>query len=403
MFFTIAILAFFFVFPVFLIGLNKRYPLIDKVGTAVLCYVVGVLLSFCELPAEFTKDLAQLEKETIQETLMGVLIALALPLFLFSLDLRSWFRLAGKTILSMVFGLVAVVITTFVGFLIFKDIVPESYNVAGMLIGVYTGGTVNMVSMKAGLGVNENLLLLTVTADMLVGLPLLIFILSFSQRVFLLILPRFQKLPHLPEAVARETGHEELSSEKWTRDLNDYSGFFTREKLIPLFGALGLAILILAISSAFFLVPQKNLRMAFLMLSITTLGLLSSFFPKVRNIDMTFHLGQYFVLIFCIAAGSLADLPQLWNSGFSIILFVSFAVVGSFLIHVLLSAIFRIDADTTIITATALLFSPPFVPVVASALKNKEIVISGVTVGTVGYALGNYLGISLAFLYKSMM
>jgi uncharacterized membrane protein len=46
--------------------------------------------------------------------------------------------------------------------------------------------------------------------------------------------------------------------------------------------------------------------------------------------------------------------------------------------------------------------SPPFVPAVAAALKNKSIIISGLTTGIVGYAIGNYLGISLAYLFRSI-
>jgi uncharacterized membrane protein len=60
---------------------------------------------------------------------------------------------------------------------------------------------------------------------------------------------------------------------------------------------------------------------------------------------------------------------------------------------VILSIIFRIDADTVIITSAALVYSPPFVPVIASAIKNKEVIISGVTAGMLGYVIGNFLGI----------
>jgi uncharacterized membrane protein len=33
-------------------------------------------------------------------------------------------------------------------------------------------------------------------------------------------------------------------------------------------------------------------------------------------------------------------------------------------------------------------------------LHNKEIILSGITVGIVGYSIGNYIGIALAFLLK---
>jgi len=69
-------------------------------------------------------------------------------------------------------------------------------------------------------------------------------------------------------------------------------------------------------------------------------------------------------------------------------------------LHVLLSRLFKIDADTVMITSTALICSPPFVPVIAGAIKNKEIIISGLTVGIIGYAVGNYLGFFVAEMLK---
>ena len=52
------------------------------------------------------------------------------------------------------------------------------------------------------------------------------------------------------------------------------------------------------------------------------------------------------------------------------------------------------------ITSTALICSPPFVPVIAGAIKNREIIVSGLTVGIIGYAIGNYLGFIVAELLK---
>jgi uncharacterized membrane protein len=50
------------------------------------------------------------------------------------------------------------------------------------------------------------------------------------------------------------------------------------------------------------------------------------------------------------------------------------------------------------ITSTALICSPPFVPVIAGALNNRKLIISGLTVGIVGYAVGNFLGVSIAYI-----
>ncbi|MCK5820655.1 MAG: DUF819 family protein, partial [Bacteroidales bacterium] len=95
-------------------------------------------------------------------------------------------------------------------------------------------------------------------------------------------------------------------------------------------------------------------------------------------------------------------LNNLVNISIDLFLYVALAVWGSLILHILLSMIFKVDTDTVIITSAALAFSPPFVPVVAGALKNKEVLIPGLTVGIIGYALGNYLGISLAYLLHGL-
>jgi uncharacterized membrane protein len=51
-----------------------------------------------------------------------------------------------------------------------------------------------------------------------------------------------------------------------------------------------------------------------------------------------------------------------------------------------------------IITSTALICSPPFVPVIAGALNNRALIISGLTIGIVGYAIGNFIGIFTGFM-----
>jgi uncharacterized membrane protein len=141
--------------------------------------------------------------------------------------------------------------------------------------------------------------------------------------------------------------------------------------------------------------------MVTVILSITTLGLAFSTIKSVHRIEKTFQLGMYFIIVFSLVIASMSDLRSMFQIEFlNLFLYVALAVFGSMAIHVFLSWIFKVDSDTTIITITALTFSPPFVPVVAGALKNKELIISGLTVGILGYAFGNYLGVAIAFFLK---
>ncbi len=166
--------------------------------------------------------------------------------------------------------------------------------------------------------------------------------------------------------------------------------------------ALGLAVVIFAIAGgAGFLVPA-DLQMTVVILLITTLGIIASLFRSINRIEKSFELGMYFILIFSLVVASMADVRQFIAASPSILFYVSLVVFGSLLVQVILSKIFRIDTDTLMITSTAFICSPLFVPVVAGALKNKEVIVSGLTVGIIGYAAGNYLGVMIAYLLSGL-
>jgi uncharacterized membrane protein len=177
---------------------------------------------------------------------------------------------------------------------------------------------------------------------------------------------------------------------------NPYTGIFRKNTFVPLLQAFGLSILIFAIAGGLSLVVPENSQMVVVILAITTLGIGGSLVPSINKTDKTFELGMYLILIFSVDVASMVNISDLAGKTPTLFTYLALVVFGSLNLHVLFSKIFRIDTDTTIVTSTALICSPPFVPVVAGALKNREIVVSGLTVGIVGYAIGNYLGFLVA-------
>jgi uncharacterized membrane protein len=147
---------------------------------------------------------------------------------------------------------------------------------------------------------------------------------------------------------------------------------------------------------------SHSLNTVIIILTLTTLGILVSLVPRINRIEKTFETGMYLILIFSVVVASMANFRQLINISPALFLYITFAVMGSLVLHAFLSWIFKVDCDTLIIAHTALVCSPPFVPMVAGALRNREVVITGLTIGIIGYAVGNYLGVVLAFLLKNM-
>ena len=169
-------------------------------------------------------------------------------------------------------------------------------------------------------------------------------------------------------------------------------------------GPLLIAVMLSAgvVGIAFFLKQffPADYQTAGMIICITTLSILLSLVPAVNKIKKTFQSGMYLIIIFCIVVGSMADFSMFTIKSLYIALFVAMVVFGSMFFQVLFSKLFKIDVDTTIIASTAFIFSAPFVPTVANALKNKEIILSGITIGIIGYATGNFLGITLAYFLR---
>ena len=50
------------------------------------------------------------------------------------------------------------------------------------------------------------------------------------------------------------------------------------------------------------------------------------------------------------------------------------------------------------ISSTAALYGPAFIVPIAKAINNRELTVYGIALGLLGYILGNYLGLGMAWL-----
>jgi uncharacterized membrane protein len=189
------------------------------------------------------------------------------------------------------------------------------------------------------------------------------------------------------------------------RDFESYDGFFRRSSIPDILKAFGIALVIFGIGFGLMSLFEGDTKFTVGVLTVTTLGILVSMIPTVNSMKRSFQLGMYFIYVFCVIVASQADFVALFSPDnadllINMFLFISLVIVGSLVVHSLLSWIFGISVDDYVITSTALANSPPFVPVVAAAMRNKEVVIPGMIIGVVGYAIGNYLGVVIAYLLK---
>jgi uncharacterized membrane protein len=369
--------------PVGLLWACKKSNFLNKFGTVALAYILGIVLG--------NIGLIKPEMKPMQDNFTSVTIALALPLLLFSINLKQWSRLALKTGLAVIFGIISVMIITAIGFYFLKDRIPDAWQVSGLMIGVYIGGTANMAAIMKALNGNPDTFILVNAYDILICIFYFIFLITSAQKL----IGKFL----IPFKPAEE--HVHLSNEVDDFDGWDaYIGIGKRSVIFPLVLAVLLSGAIVGISLMIKPLFPEEYQLAGLILSITAISIILSMIPVINRIQKTFQSGMYLIIIFCIVVGSMADFSMFSLTSLYLAAYIIIVIIGSLLLQIVFSKIFKIDTDTTIITSTAFIFSAPFVPTVANALKNKEIILSGITIGIIGYTVGNFLGISLAYFLR---
>ncbi|GAF94977.1 unnamed protein product, partial [marine sediment metagenome] len=174
------LILFVLLFPSITIYAARRYKLFKLISPVVLCYLTGLLianLSFIPVNSSLFKTVA------------GIVVPLAIPLLLFSTYFVRWLRYAKSAVLSFMLCVISVIISSIVAICFFTDFPEESWKLAGMMVGVYTGGTPNMSAIGLSINVKEETFILLNAADVVLSGIYLIFLITVAQRLLLKFLP----------------------------------------------------------------------------------------------------------------------------------------------------------------------------------------------------------------------
>lgn len=374
-----------FGFPVLSLIYQRRSRLGKWLSPIVLCYLAGMLVSnLTTFPIN----------EALASNTVDISITMAIPLLLFSTRLREIVKHAQGAMRSFLLCIVAGVVSCCLATFYFSSLVDESWKVGGMLAGIYTGGTPNMQAIGLALSAPKEFIILLNAADILTG------------GVYLILLTSF--LPSLLSKVLRPFARDKSAPQMSQAEVTDGLPNMSRISALPIWKewskAFFLSVLILGVSAGTTILLFGNMKqVGFLILLLTSLALIATLIPAVQAWRYTYELGEYFLLVFCVALGLQANFATMAAEGNIIVAFVATAMAGTILIHLFLAYLFKVDRDTFLITSTAALYGPAFVGQIASVINNRQLVFAGIALGLFGYAIGNYLGIGLAKFLEWML
>ncbi len=357
-------------FPALAIWGERHSRIVRASSPVVLSYLAGMLLG--NQPwLEFSDSVAL--------QMCDVTVALAIPMLLFSVDIKAWLGLVRGTVLSFVLVMVSAVGAGFAGRFLVSG-VEHVGAMSGMLVGVYIGGTPNMAAVGKSLGVPSETFVLLNAADMVASFSYLLFILTLAPRLLSKVLP---------------VGPSQPFDSGWSPRSMARLGA-TPKRVAASFGAaLGVVGVSVWLGS---LVPKPAVD-ATIMLGITTGSLIASMNETVRSWKHCEPIGRYLLLVFAVAMGFTTDFGELFSAGPMVLVLTFTVLYGSVMLHLLGAWLLRLERDTVIITSAAGVFGPHMVGPVAMSLKNRLVLVPGLVSGLVGYAAGNYLGVLVAWLW----
>jgi uncharacterized membrane protein len=385
-------IAFFVLAPALARLLAARWRPAGVLGPVVLCYVLGISWGNQPwLPVPHARA----------EQVAGAGVVLAIALMLLALDVRAWRHLARGTALAALLAFASSMIASGVGAWLFRDSVAESWSVAGMLAGVYIGGTVNMAAIATALEVPHERFLALSAADVTLGGAYYFLLLIAGARLFGWVLR--------PPGAAHVHGGSATAATVHGDAAHAHGAAVTASVAAPgaapeapgprvhdVVAALAAGVAVVGAALAASQLAPAGARDAVLVCLVSTLAIVLSLHPRIRSMPATYATGEYMLLVFCVAVGSLARPHALADADPALLAYMAVVMFGAIAMHTAACRLLGIDRDTCIITSTAAIYGPPFVPAIAIRLENRALIISGVTTGVAGIALGNYLGLAVA-------
>ncbi len=391
----LALLAVFYCLaPAGVLWLCRRYKWIGKIGPILMLYFIGAIMANLGiLPSKGPESESLLK---MQDLFTNVTIPLAIPLMLFCFTYKK--SETRDQLLAMITGLAAVIIAVVAGYPIFGPHIPDGPRVAGMYTACLTGGTVNMAAVSKSLGSPDTQYALLNTYDMIVSFTYLVFIMAFGIRLARKFLP--------VKTLNLSNDENSIKEELKKADENPYKGLLTTKKgWHDLLILLGVTLLVVGASAGIGiglskLIPGGSFMMFFI-LAITSISIAVSFIKPIHDLDYGNAIGMYLIYIFSIVVASMANVRALdFTGALWIIGFLFFMEIVSLTLQLLSAKIFKVDADTAVIASVTYINSPPFVPMIAASMKNSRVLMPGLSIGIIGYAVGNYLGVLIFQLFS---
>ena len=323
-------------------------------------------------------------------------IPLSIPMLLFNADIRKIGRESGRLLIIYLISGIGTIAGGIVAYNLLKGAFADLGVVLPMMIGTYTGGSVNLAAMADVYNVSGDLVSSSVVADnLLMALYFFALIAAAGSKFFL----KRYRHPLIDEL-----------QEKSGEDSGAGASTFWKAKEVSLKDialCIALSLVIVAVSVKISgvlgeLIPTTNFALTLVngllgnqYLIITTLTMLvATAFPRqVGSIPGAQEIGTYLIHIFFAVIGVPASIYLIVTKAPLLLLFCALIVLTNMIFSFVFGRLFRFNLEEIIIASNANVGGPTTAAAMAIAKGWNALIVPAILVGTLGYVLGNYYGI----------
>lgn len=304
----------------------------------------------------------------------------AVVLLLFGANLKRVISESGPTFIAFMVGAVGTTLGVLLGvwLLSLGQAAPE---LAAVFSATYIGGSLNFAAVAEAIGFqNNNLLTASVAADNVVGVLFMTLLIA---------------LPSI-KIVARFFGYDANALRENDTASDAVAARHAPSAFSPLRAsmALGVALFIVAISQL--IADWLGYEAVRLLVATVIVVLLASLFPaRMAAMTEAFPIGMLVMYLFFFIIGAGVDIAAMFESGLRVAAFASIILVTHLVILLSVCRLLRVGLPEVMVGSNACVIGPPSAAAMAGAYGWKDLVTPAILCGTFGYAIANFIALTL--------
>ncbi|TCS96715.1 DUF819 domain-containing protein [Hazenella coriacea] len=361
--------------------LERRFQAFSFLGTALLVITgSAVLVNLGVIPSSLGEEIHPLYTFAND---YGV--PMAIVLLLLSTDLKNVLSLGKSAMIAFTLGAIGTAIGAMIAVNLTADgIGPEAWKVAGQFAASYIGGGINYAAVGNALQTSETMFATGAAADN---------IMTNLWMVMTAVIPAL--LWKYYPTIRKNEGSEPSESKE----------SFWKRKNISIYDMvtlLSVTFVIIAISD--FITPYIDSWIGFSIPTVivyTSLALLVSWFTPIRRFHGGEEMGNILLHFFFATMGAGTIVSTLIDRGPIVFIFLLIVVTIHALIVFGIGRWFKIEIEMLAVASQACVGGPSTALALATSKGWVQLVTPAVLMGILGYAVGNYVGISLGYLMKT--